>query len=141
MRVHVLETPKKKEVVEKIAEVLSTFEEIEVGYVFGSFLKAAFEDIDIAILTSSPSPPYKAMKFAMKVGREIERALKYNFEIDVKILTNSPIYFQYRVIKNGETIFCRDEKKRTRYEADVLSRYLDYEDTLAWYNKKLLGGT
>ena len=138
MRVKVLEKLKKKEVLQKIAEVLSKFEEIEVGYVFGSFLRTEFEDIDIALLISKSSPPYKAMKFAMKVGREIERALKYNFEIDVKILTTSPIYFQYEVIKNGEIVFCRDKAKWIRYETEVLSNYLDYKDTLDWIDKKLL---
>lgn len=130
----------KEEVLQKIGEVLSGFEEIDVGYVFGSFLKGEFEDIDVALLVSKSLSPYKSMKFAMKVGREIERTLNYSFEIDVKILNSSPTYFQYEVIKNGKVIFCEDEAKRIRYEAEALSNYLDYKDTLDWIDKKLLVG-
>ncbi|ATZ61211.2 MAG: hypothetical protein DDT40_00306 [candidate division WS2 bacterium] len=135
MRAKVLE---KEEVLQKIGEVLSGFEEIDIGYVFGSFLKGEFEDIDVALLVSKSPSPYESMKFAMKVGREVERTLKYSFEIDVKILNSSPTYFQYEVIKNGKVVFCKDETKRIRYEAKVLSNYLDYKDTLDWIDKKLL---
>ena len=42
------------------------------------------------------------------------------------------------IIKNGKLVFCRDEVKKIRYEAKVLSEYLDYKDTLEWFNRKLL---
>jgi hypothetical protein len=125
------------EVLQRVGEVLSRFKEIEVGYVFGSSLKGEFEDVDVALLLSKSFPPYESMKFAMRVGRELERALKHSFEFDVKILNLSPAYFQHEVI-NGRVVFCRDEAKRVGYEAEVLSNYLDYRDTLEWFNKELL---
>jgi len=44
-------------ILQKIGEVLSKFKEIEIGYVFGSFLKGEFKDIDIALVPSKSLPP------------------------------------------------------------------------------------
>lgn len=128
----------KNEAIKKIAEGLSKFREVETGYVFGSFLTGGFTDIDIALLISKALPPYESMKFAMRVAGALEKALGYKFELDVKVLNSSPIYFQHDVIKNGEVVFCRDGVKRIRYEARVLSEYLDYKDVLEWFDEKLL---
>lgn len=126
------------EILQRTGEVLSRFEEIEVGYIFGSYLRGEFEDVDVALLLSKSLPPYESIKLAMHVGRELERALKYAYEFDVKILNHSPNYFQYEVIKNGKVVFFRDEVKRIEYETNVISNYLDYSDTLEWFNRKLL---
>jgi predicted nucleotidyltransferase len=128
----------KNEMVEKLAEGLSKFQEVEVGYVFGSFLTGKFTDIDVALLLPKALPPHESMRFAMRVARTLEKALEHRFEFDVKILNSSPIYFRHEVIKNGEVVFCRDEAKRIEYEAGVLSEYLDYRDVLEWFDEKLL---
>ena len=125
-------------ILQKIDGVLSKFKEIEIAYVFGSFLRGEFRDIDIALVLSKSLAPYDTMKFALNIERELERELRHDFEFDVKILNSAPIYFQYEVIKNGKPVFCRDKVKKIRYEAKVLSEYLDYRDTLDWFNRKLL---
>ena len=128
----------RNETTRKIADGLSNFHEVEVGYVFGSFLTGKFTDIDVALLLSKKLPPYQSMKFAMEVARALEKALGHKFEFDVKVLNSSPIQFQHEVIKNGEVVFCKDETKRVGYEAGVLSEYLDYREVLEWFDKKLL---
>jgi hypothetical protein len=52
----------KNETVEKIAEVITKFEEVEVGYIFGSSLLGKGADVDIALLVSEKLPPHKWMK-------------------------------------------------------------------------------
>ena len=120
---------------EKMGSILSKYEEITLAYAFGSFLRGEFRDIDIAVLLGKDFAPYKAMKFAMKVGREIEKELGYSYEIDVKVLNHSPVHFQNEVINTGRVIFCRDEKKRLKFEARVLSKYLDYRNTGEWFKR------
>lgn len=126
------------EILKNIAEVLSQFREVVVGYVFGSLLpNEKFEDIDVGLLLAEPLSPYQGMKFAMRVARELERAVKPRYEFDVKILNLSPIHFQYQVIK-GEAVFSRDEINRIRYEAGVLSDYLDYRDAADWLDQEFI---
>jgi len=143
----------KESILRDIAKVLARFEEIdpakageippcgiELGYVYGSFLEREdFRDIDIALyLSEKVSDPYDQLKFAMKVGRELERAITPRYEFDVRILGISPITFQHEVLKKGKPVYCRDEAKRIRYEAQVLSEYLDYREVLEWFDEKFI---
>ncbi len=130
---------KKDEIIKKIAKILSEFKDVELSYIFGSFYEGReFRDIDVAVLLSRSRSAYESARLAMRIGGALEKALKYKFEFDVKVLNSSPIYFQHEVIKNGKLIFCRSEAKRVRYESRVLSKYLDYREVLDWFDEKLL---
>jgi len=122
----------------RISRILSSFPEITECYIFGSFLRGEFRDIDLAILLHDEFSPYHAMKFAMKVGRKIEKDMEYCYEFDVRVLNFSPIQFQYEVIKKGKLIFSREERIPVRYEAHLLSQYLDYKQTSDWFDQRLL---
>jgi len=137
-RRHLLEAEEKEEVLRTIRTVLAGFDEIEVGYVFGSFSQGDFGDVDVAILVSGEPTPYQAMRFRARVERKLERGFGYRFEADVKILNTAPISLQYEVIKSGRRVFSRDNERRVRYEAGVLSLYLDYAETLDWFDRVLL---
>ena len=137
-RRHLLKAEEKEEVLRTIRTVLAGFDEIEVGYVFGSFSQGDFGDVDVAILVAGEPTPYQAMRFRARVERELERGFCYRFEADVKILNTAPISLQHEVIKSGRLVFSRDRERRVRYEAGVLSLYLDYADTLDWFDRVLL---
>jgi len=137
-RRHLLDAEEKEEVLRTIHTVLAGFDEIEVGYVFGSFSQGDFGDVDVAILVAGEPTPYQAMRFRARVERELERGFGYRFEADVKILNTAPISLQHEVIKSGRLVFSRDRERRVRYEAGVLSLYLDYAETLDWFDRVLL---
>ena len=137
-RRHLLKAGEKEEVLRTIRMILAGFDEIEVGYVFGTFCRGDFGDVDVAILVTGEPAPYQAMRFARRVERELERGFCYRFEADVKVLNTAPVSFQYEVIKSGRFVLSRDRERRVRYEAGVLSRYLDYAETLDWFDRVLL---
>lgn len=129
----------KKEVKEKIGEIVSRFEDVDVAYVFGSFLdRDRFNDIDVAIVISREMNPYRRFKFAMEIARELEREIKPRFEFDVKILNYSPVEFQHEIIKKGRVVFIRDENRRIEYESKLISTYLDVKDMYEFLDKKFL---
>jgi predicted nucleotidyltransferase len=131
----------KKEIAKEIGEVLDRFQEIEFAYFFGSFLKSEmFNDVDVALHVFKNFSPYGRMKFSLKVERALEKAMKpgYRCKFDVKILNHAPMAFQYEIIKTGKVVFARDEAKRIRYEAQVLSSYLDYKETSDWLDREFL---
>lgn len=128
-----------EEITRKIEKVLDGFQEIEFAYLFGSFLeREVCRDIDLAVYVSKDYSPYEKMKFSLKIGRELEKAIKPRCEFDVKILNYAPLSFQYEIIKTGKVLFSRDEVKRIRYEAHILSRYLDYKETSDWLDRGFL---
>ncbi len=129
-----------EEITGKIEKVLNGFQEIEFAYLFGSFLeREEFSDVDIALYVRSKNfSPYEKMKFFLKIERELEKAIKPRCEFDVKILNYAPISFQYEVIKTGKVVFSKDGAKRIRYEAHILSMYLDYKETSDWLDREFL---
>ena len=128
-----------EEITRKIEKVLDSFQEIEFAYLFGSFLeRGVFSDVDIALYVSKNFSPYEKMKFSLNIGRGLERAIKPRCEFDIRILNHAPLAFQYEVIKTGKVVFSRDEAKRIRYEAHLLSTYLDYKGTSDWLDREFL---
>lgn len=129
----------KKEIMSDIGELISRFDDVEVAYVFGSFIQSdEFNDIDVALLISKELNPYVRFKFAMEVARELERRIKPRFEFDVKILDYSPTEFQYEVLKKGKVVFLRERSKKVEYESELISNYLDFRITAERLDKEFL---
>jgi len=129
----------RKEVLRKIREIISRFDDVEIAYIFGSFLKGdKFNDIDIAIFLSKELNPYRRFKFSMEMARELERGMKPRLGFDVKILNYSPVEFQHEVLKKGKVVFLRDETKRIEYESKLISTYLDFKGMYEFLDKKFL---
>jgi len=87
-----------------LGKIIAEFEEVDIAYVFGSFLESdEFNDIDIALLLSEKPglDPYQSLKFSLKVAGELERQIKPRFEFEVKVLNISPPEFQFKVIRKG----------------------------------------
>lgn len=98
-----------KVILEKIGQIVVNFPEVEVAYVFGSFLvRDDFRDIDVALLVSEELSPYKALKLAMHIGSELDFGIKIGHDFDVRVMNNAHPEFQYEVVKTGVAIFSRD---------------------------------
>ena len=139
MKDTILIKEEKARITKRIKEVLPEFQEIEFAYLYGSFLKnEIFNDVDLAFYVSIDFGSYNEMKYSLKVGRMIEKKIEPRYEFYTKILNHAPILFQYEIIRTGKVIFSRNEKKRIRYEAMVLSDYLDYKETSEWFDRKFL---
>lgn len=129
----------KKEIERKIGEAISRFDDIDIAYIFGSFLESEkFNDIDVAIVLNRDLNAYNGFKFAMLIARELEKEIKPRFEFDVKILDYSPVDFQHEVLKTGIVIFKRDENRRIEYEATLISTYLDLKYMYEFIDRKFL---
>ena len=111
---------------ECIRVILDGFQEIDLAYVFGSFLERDdFRDIDVAILLCKEQSPYQRFKLAQRIAGRLEKGIEPRVNFDVRILNYSPAYFQYEVISKGIVVLERDRKRRVGYEANLISEYLD----------------
>jgi predicted nucleotidyltransferase len=129
----------RQEIIDKIREIISRFDDVDIAYIFGSFLERdKFGDIDVAVVLSKKLDPYGRFKFAMKIARELEKGVKPRFEFDVKILNYSPVEFQREVLKKGKVVFLRNENRRIEYEFEIISKYLDIRDMYEFIDKKFL---
>lgn len=122
MGIAVMDERDKEGVLRVISEVLSKFDNIDLGYIFGSLL----DELVVAVVTSERLQPYDGMRFAAKLARFIKRMMKHECKVNVRILQSSPVSFQYEVIRRGKLVFCRSHARRLIYEADVISKYNNY---------------
>lgn len=116
----------KNRILECIRFILSGFEEIDLAYVYGSFLKRDdFRDINIAVHLSKELSPYLRFKLSSKVAIGLEKGIQPRVDFDLRVLNCAPAYFQYEVIRQGIIALERDQDMRVDFEAHLISEYLD----------------
>jgi predicted nucleotidyltransferase len=129
----------RKSMMERIAQIISNYPEVQTAYVFGSFLEREdFRDIDIALLFSENSSSYRALKLALHIGSDLDLGIKPGRDFDVRVLNNAHPEFQYEVVKNGRSVFSRNKQERYDFEAEVISAYLDLKEMYDTYDRKYL---
>jgi len=120
----------KEEVLARIGDVIATFLHVHIAYVYGSFLEREdFRDIDVGLFVDRTLSPADRDVLAGDVGIALERAFAFSFPFDVRVLDDTPVWFQYEVIARGRPVFSRDEGERYERETDILTMYLDMKYT------------
>ena len=123
-----------KEIEDKIAKYFSIRAEIKFAYLFGSQAKneaGKLSDIDIAVYLDGKLDEYKRFDIRLGLIGKVGSLLKTN-KIDLVILNDIPLSLSYRVVRDGKIIYCRDELRRIRFEARIMSLYFDQE---YYYNR------
>lgn len=107
--------------------------EVSFAYLFGSATRREdFHDLDVAVyLIPCPPSAYERFKVAMRIARLLERSLPTRCEVDVRVLNEAPLLFQSEVLRTGRLLLERDRGDRIRYEANLLSSFLDYRPVWA----------
>jgi len=107
-----------------IRSILQSYEEIELGYLFGSQAKGTAtntSDVDIGIvLQRGTSYTYKDR---VDLALEIEDVV--NKEVDLKILNDAHPRFLNQVLTYGKLIYKKNERARTQFETSTRRQYLD----------------
>jgi predicted nucleotidyltransferase len=126
----------KKERIELLKSVIREHEEVIIAYLYGSAVQGnlrADSDIDIGILLVDDAVPDHL--YAIKMAGEIRSRCRLDMEVDVRILNRRPIRFLHQVLRYGEIVFVRDERKRVDFETDVIKAYLDFKPFLQEYDR------
>lgn len=129
----------KSRILECIHIILAGFEEIDLAYVFGSFLERDdFHDIDVAIHLCKDQLPYQRFKLSQRVAGILEKEIEPRVDLDVRILNCAPVYFQYEVISKGILVLEKDREERVDYEAHLITEYLDLKYMYDYLDKEFL---
>jgi predicted nucleotidyltransferase len=119
--------------IQALSPLLEKYPQIRLGYLFGSYLcREHFRDVDIAILLDN----VESQEAFFTIGCRFGEALKLGCDVDLKILNGASIEFRYTVVKNGCLFFAREEKEKIEFEIRVLDEFLDYKETLAWFDSQ-----
>lgn len=111
---------KVEEIAVTIYPLISTREEIDLSYLFGSSVKVpgALSDIDIAVLLNRK----QSYRYKYELNHELCVALK-RADVDLVILNKAPISLKFNVISEGILVFERDLNLRVEFESRVMGQY------------------
>jgi uncharacterized protein YutE (UPF0331/DUF86 family)/predicted nucleotidyltransferase len=117
---------------EKQAQLNQLFTQspVSAAYLTGSLAgRAAFghlTDVDIAVLLMEQIKSDEFLDYQLYFFSELARRLESD-TIDVVILNQASLLLKLQVIKYGQILYCRDEKKRVAFETRAVMDYLDFK--------------
>jgi uncharacterized protein len=120
----VLTDEAKKKIAEILKSIILTRPELTFVYLHGSFTEnGSFGDIDLAVyLASMPESP---LRYELALETECMNVLQ-RYAVDIRVLNEAPLSFQYNVLKGGILLDVRDAERRAEFQEDVLARYFDF---------------
>jgi len=110
----------------KIKEFLEAQKEVRLAYIFGSAARREMgnlSDVDIGVYLDNSLSKHERFKIRLELASQLGKLLE-NDRIDLIVMNDSPLPLNYNIIKHGK-ILKSDEGLRVRFEAGILSRYLD----------------
>ena len=119
----------------QISDILLQKDEVEFAYLFGSTARNSNHkksDVDIAVFLSK-GVLQKNKFYPEQLASEIEKNIKA--PIDVRCLNHQGLIFLHQVLKYGELLVDKNNKKRISFETRVYDEYLDFKYYLDTYNK------
>jgi uncharacterized protein YutE (UPF0331/DUF86 family)/predicted nucleotidyltransferase len=109
---------------------LFTQSPVNAAYLSGSLTgRATFghlTDVDIAILLMEQIKSDQFLDYQLYLFTELAQRLESD-TIDVVILNQASLLLKLQVIKYGQILYCRDEKKRVAFETRAVMDYLDFK--------------
>lgn len=122
---YVVDLAGKQELKVRLRERLAAQPEVRFAYLHGSFLeRETLGDVDVAV-SVVPGGPAGAGPTAYELALEglLEQGL--GVPVDVRVLEDAPVSFQYAVTK-GETLFVREPEAWAAFRERTWCAYLDF---------------
>ncbi len=102
---------------------------VEAAYLSGTLASRAtfgeMSDVDIAILLANQIAADQFLDYQFYFLSELTKRLEAE-TVDVVILNQASMLLKLQVIKYGQILYSRDEKKRAAFEAGAVLQYLDF---------------
>lgn len=120
-----------KEQTHTIINYCAAHPQVVAVYLYGSHSRGtanALSDIDIAVMLAKPSDAN--VDFHLGVIEEMMRIF-HTDDVDVQLLSlDTPPALAFRMIQ-GNLLYCQSVKTKAMIEAQILSRYQDFQPFLA----------
>lgn len=102
-------------------------------FLFGSLARSVDykgSDIDICLVLEPDS--YTSIELSQKKLEYLD-----SFDMDVQIFQQLPLYIRIRIVKEGKTLFCRDEHKLYQIAFRTIQEFADFEHIYRDYLKEV----
>jgi predicted nucleotidyltransferase len=122
---HVVDPAQKQQLKAQLRERLAARPEVRFAHLHGSFLeRETLGDVDVAV-SADPGgvPGDDVTAYELALEGVLEQGL--GVPVDVRILEDAPLSFQYAVTR-GETLFVRDLEAWAVFRERTWTAYLDF---------------
>jgi len=136
LELHYCSGSEREAVLNALAAYLEGFGEISFAYAYGSFVdEGPFRDLDVALYLYPEDLPHSKFSFEDKVSQQLRNALDPAFPLDVRIINDTSVAFQYHAIQ-GRLLMERSTDYRIRTVRRIVARYLDIKPVLDHHTKE-----
>jgi len=115
--------------IDKIIEPFKKDRDVISIYLFGSYARGRekpFSDIDICVIADKHAKRDEILSHSSK-------------KIDISIFHDLPLSMRFRVLKEGQLLFLRDELKLHRIIVATIRSYLDFKPHILRRTERVLG--
>lgn len=123
----------------ELAQVLGR-NKVTFAYLFGSQARGETgprSDLDIAVYLNEGLE--KSDRFDLRLRLISDLSVVFQTDrLDLILLRDLPLSFQFRVVKEGKLIYCKDELQRIRFEFRVMSHCFDRQYYYRRHTKLLI---
>lgn len=95
-------------------------------------------DLDVGVVLAEPMAAADSSQQLATIETAIQR--EATARVDLAVLVEQPLAFQFGVISRGEVLYERSREARAKYEANLLSRYFDFLPTLRLFERYHMQG-
>lgn len=121
------------QILNRFIEMVKSDEEILAVFLFGSAARKAYtkeSDIDISLVMNSNV-------YSTEVLFQKRLKLLQEFDLDIQIFQQLPLYIRIRVIKEGKLLFCRNEDILYNFVFRTIQEFNDFEHIYRDYLKEV----
>lgn len=140
MRVYKARPEEKERIARLLEEALAAEPDVVFAYLHGSFVEGeGFRDIDVAVFLDPL--PRDVWRREAELADRLEAALHragLRFPVDVRALNGAPPAFRAAAIRPRWIPFCRDDDRRSDFEAATWSEYFDVRRLHEEYLREVL---
>ena len=116
-----LHPEQRQRIVQRLRDLLVSFEDIVFAYIYGSFARGEpVRDLDVALYTTEE----KDFLFAADIAAMLRR--ETGFEVDIVVMNHTPVALQFAILRDGLLLFSKDEALRTALIDRVSRQYREY---------------
>jgi predicted nucleotidyltransferase len=109
---------------------------LAAAYLFGSSLsRSDYNDIDVALVFSEGARAPAERELA-EIALALDKA--FHAETDLHLATDLPDAILFRVVRDGVRFLTLDPLAAVRFEADTLTRFLDFKPAYDWLTSRIL---
>lgn len=121
-----------------IEQVLKEDPQVLFSYLIGSFQGGdKFRDIDVAVYLKPDTEDI--FSYGLRLRGRINKFLP-QYSVDLRILNDAPLSFQFEVITKGDVIHSKNRDKLLEFEVQTRREYFDFASHRRYLYQKIVLG-